>query len=239
MAGVALAMTLPTAGLAVSLIDHVAVDTPASFSTFTPASGDPRLARLIAERTSGKARMMRFTPAGLERSTQRSVTVAVRVDAEAAQAINVHSAIRAAREPVMAAESKAPRIAPTRYNLGMARGYESFAQVPSLAPEITTSPTIPDLAQFRPSAGISDDSRFAARIALQEEQGPAVSRSARQSLESVGDQSLDVAGSYRLTRNLDVTAGVRYRQDRDRLTSLPNLEQQDSQAVYIGTQFKF
>jgi hypothetical protein len=32
---------------------------------------------------------------------------------------------------------------------------------------------------------------------------------------------------------------VRYEQDRNRLNRVPNVEQQDSQAVYVGTQFRF
>ena len=55
----------------------------------------------------------------------------------------------------------------------------------------------------------------------------------------VPDQTVDLEGSYRLTRNLDVTAGVRYSQDRSRLTTLVEPAKQDSQAVYIGTQFRF
>ena len=239
LAGVALALSLPTAGYAVGLIEAPAMEPSRAFSTFTPASGDPRLARMIEERIGSKARMMRFTPAGMELNTKRAVTVAVRVDEEAAQAISVHSAIRAAREPVVAVEAAAPRIAPTRYNLGMARGYESFAQTPSIAPSISKTATIPDLAQFRPTPGVEEDSRFAARIALEEERTPAAARTTRQTLDSVGDQSIDVAGSYRLTRNLDVTAGVRYSQDRDTAARLPDIDEQDSQAVYIGTQFRF
>ena len=46
-------------------------------------------------------------------------------------------------------------------------------------------------------------------------------------------------GSYRLTRNFDVTAGVRYTQERDRLAPVVDTAKQDSQAVYIGTQFHF
>ena len=41
-----------------------------------------------------------------------------------------------------------------------------------------------------------------------------------------------------MTRNLDVTAGVRYSQDRDRIAPLTDAEQ-DGQAVYVGTQFRF
>ena len=50
---------------------------------------------------------------------------------------------------------------------------------------------------------------------------------------------IDVGGSYSLRRNFDVTAGIRYKsQDRDRLAPLPDA-QRDSQAVYVGTAFRF
>ena len=57
-------------------------------------------------------------------------------------------------------------------------------------------------------------------------------------LDVLGDQSVDVSGSYRVMKNLDVTAGVRVTQDRDRLAPLTDTEQ-DTQAVYVGTQFRF
>ena len=50
--------------------------------------------------------------------------------------------------------------------------------------------------------------------------------------------SLGVGGSYRLTRNLDVTGGVRYKIQRDRLEPLAD-QRRDSQAVYVGTAFRF
>jgi predicted porin len=50
--------------------------------------------------------------------------------------------------------------------------------------------------------------------------------------------SVDVGGSYALTRNLDVTGGVRYKLERDRLDRFTD-NRQDSQAVYVGTAFKF
>ena len=49
---------------------------------------------------------------------------------------------------------------------------------------------------------------------------------------------MDLGGSYRLTRNFDVTAGVRYSSERDRLRPLTD-GKQDSQAVYVGTKFRF
>ena len=50
--------------------------------------------------------------------------------------------------------------------------------------------------------------------------------------------SLDVGGSYSLSRRVALTGGVRYQIDRERLSALKD-ERRDSQAVYVGTAFKF
>ncbi|MDD3800512.1 MAG: hypothetical protein PHE36_15180 [Novosphingobium sp.] len=206
-----------------------------SFASFTPASVDPRLAKLIAERGTAAGRLMRFTPAGAANRPDRSVTVAIRVDDETARAISVRQAIDAVKgEPGQGTVL----IAPTRYDLGVARGYRSFAQ-PLTQPSELRKIDMPDLSTFK--SGQSDanssgkPSRFSARIAL-EESGNA--GRAPRTFEAVDAQRLDVGGSYRLTRNLNVTAGVRYSQERDRLTPLTD-GTQDSQAVYVGTQFRF
>jgi len=234
-----LAVALPSAVYAVGkLADSDSSSISSTFASFTPASVDPSLARIIAERSNGTARMMRFTPAGVSESDSRSVTVAVRLGAQSAQAISGLSGSDGPRES--AASESGLRISSTRYNLGLARGYRSFAQsaaprsaVPSASLSTSlSSARIPDLAEFRPSPGAKDEpSRFAARVELEES-------TAAQETARVGDQMVDVGGSFRLTRNLDVTAGVRYQQERD-LRALPELDKQDSQAVYIGTQFRF
>ena len=225
--------SLPTAGFALGALDGSAsLASHGTFAALTPASVDPRLAAFVAERSSGTARLMRFTPAGAAEHASRSVTVAVRVDGSSAQAISVRSAIGAALEQV--AGDSGVRIASTRYNLGVARGYQSFARpaAPALSPALSDA-SIPDLAEFRPSEGVKEEpSRFAARIDSSEVRPAAEPR-------VVPDQTVDLEGSYRLTRNLDVTAGVRYSQDRNRLTTLAEPAKQDSQAVYIGTQFRF
>ena len=51
--------------------------------------------------------------------------------------------------------------------------------------------------------------------------------------------SLDVGGAYRVARHIDVTAGARYRISRDRLDPTGAEARRDSQAVYIGTAFRF
>jgi hypothetical protein len=228
--------SLPTAGFALGALDNApSLTTHGTFAALTPASADPRIAAFAAERSGRIARMMRFTPAGAADYANRAVTVAVRVDENSAQAISVRSAIEAARE--QAAGESNVGIAPTRYNLGVARGYQSFARpsapTPATAPALSDS-RMPDLADFRPSPGAKEEpSRFAARIDSDVQTKPAAAP------RIAPDQTVDLEGSYRLTRNLDVTAGVRYSQDRNRLTTLAEPAKQDSQAVYIGTQFRF
>ncbi len=230
-AGVGLALALPNASLALGDVSQAAVSLAArgSFASFTPASVDPRLAKLVAEHGSTAGRLMRFTPAGAANRPDRSVTVAVRVDDDVARAISVHSTIAAVQgKPGQGTVL----IAPTRYNLGMSRDYRSFVQ-----PTELRKIDMPDLSTFK--AGKSETatkpSRFSAHVEL-EEKGNA--GRAPRTFEAVNGQRLDVGGSYRLTRNLDVTAGVRYSQDRDRL-DLQSSGVEDSQAVYVGTLFRF
>jgi hypothetical protein len=223
---------VPTASFAIDALDGSERQGLSGFA-FTPASVDPKLARFVAERATGSNRLMRFTPAGAAERGSRSVTVAVRVDEETAQAISVRSAIAAAREQMSA--NSAVRLAPVRYNLGLSRGYQSFAQPAELSTKLSDA-AIPDLASFKPRDGVKEKpSRFGARVALEAEEK---SGSAPRTHDSLGDQTIDVAGSYRLTRNLDVTAGVRYSQERDRIAPLTD-PAQDSQAVYVGTEFRF
>ena len=200
----------------------------AGSSGFIPAEVDPRLARSITVRALAKGHSFRFTPAAVPNGMDRSVvTVAVRLNEGNALAL---------RQPVIdpAAASVALRIAPTAYSLGAARGYRSFAQNTAPAAPIRQL-AAPDLASYTPRPGVaSDPSRFAPRIALDEREK--TGRSPRTFEQS--DQQVDLGGSYRVTRNLNVTAGVRYSSDRDRLRPLTD-GRQDSQAVYVGTQFRF
>lgn len=232
--GAAALVGVPSAGLALEGLGSAAsLRELNNLASFTPASVDPDMARLVAERGGGGVRMTRFTPAGITGRANQSMTVAVRVNEGEARAISVRSAIEAARDQ-MAGQSGLP-ITPTRYNLGVARGYQNFAKPPQIASGIS-DPSIPNLAELRPSPAMkAGPSRFAARIDMEEER----TGTAPRTLDARGDQTVGVAGSYRLTRNLDVTAGVRYSQDRDRLAPITEPAQKDSQAVYIGTQFRF
>ena len=52
-------------------------------------------------------------------------------------------------------------------------------------------------------------------------------------------ESLDLGGAYRVSRNLDVTAGVRLSEEQDARLSPLTDGADDSQSVYIGTQLRF
>lgn len=236
LAGAGLALALPSAGSAVVGESPAASEsgTGLEFMPFTPAGMDASLMRELASSVGVDA--LRFTPAARPGRKDRTLTVAVRVDQATARAISVRNTIEAATDtgrgtPLLA-------LAPTRYDLGIARGYQGFTQsapkpVAGLAG--VRDIAMPDLAEFRPSQPQGKPGRFQPRIAL--EQGGTPGRALRP-IESLGEQSVDVGGSYRVTRNLDVTAGVRLTQERDRLAPLTDgLE--DNQAVYVGTQFRF
>ncbi|NKJ43276.1 hypothetical protein [Novosphingobium sp. SG720] len=211
--------------------------------SFTPASADPKLAAAITVRGLSNSHLFRFTPAGSDSRSDRAITVAVRVNTDVAQAISVRGVL--GNIGGAAGNGTPLRIVPNAFNLGMARGYQSFAVTSGLGPSNGFDRDMqridmPDLSHFAAaspsaSAASASTSRIAPRIALDEKERAG---RAPRTLESQGDYQVDFGGSYRLTRNLDVTAGIRYSSDRDRLRPLTD-GRQDSQAVYLGTQFRF
>ncbi|MCB2074191.1 MAG: hypothetical protein H6917_05295 [Novosphingobium sp.] len=192
-------------------------------------TGKGQLARPIPLRSLAKGKLYPFTPANTPSRPDRSVTVAVRLDPQVIQAIgskNAHSS-ESGNAPL--------RIAPTAFNLGVSRGYQNFSQS-LVSSDSSRKADTPDLSRFSIAPGTgADDSRFSPHIIMDEKQ--ATGRSPRTFAGDREDQ-VDVGGSYRVTRNLDVTAGVRYSQERERLLPLTD-GKQDSQAVYVGTQFRF
>lgn len=233
---------LPSAVLAFSTrLEPMVPGSDQSGHRFAARDLDPSLARAMANRP-GNSPLFRFTPAGLVMRPDRAVTVAVRVDAETAREITVRGfANRAVSAPGPVNPGLSPlRIAPTAYNLGVARGFQGFAQ-----PAQTLAATVggvelrkidmPDLSSFKSGDSAGGSSRLAPHIALDERERPG---RAPRTLESIGTQTVDLGGSYRLSRNIDVTAGVRYSRDRDRLQPVID-GKTDSQAVFVGTQFKF
>lgn len=230
LAGAVALLALPSAVLAFSSgfggPEATTLDAHSTMSNFMPARVDPHLARSITVPGLIHGQAFHFTPAGSATRPDRSVTVAVRVDAVGAQAIMVRAPARESQPGITAL-----RIAPTAYSLGVSRGFQSFGIA-----AVAHRPDQPDLSNFNlSSAGADEPSRLNARIAFDEREKTG---RAPRTLEANGEQTVDVGGSYRLTGNLNVTAGVRYSQERDRLVPVVD-GQKDSQAVYVGTQFRF
>jgi hypothetical protein len=229
-----LALALPTAGLALAGAQAPAREAAFAglgLNVFTPASVDPALAARVADKA--RARGIRFTPArAAPISGDRTVTVAVRVDNDNARAISV----RKAMEAVTGRGVGVVGLDASRFQLGSARGYKSFARTVDLTANVR-SMSLPDLAQFEPSQPKAEDkpSRLQPRIELEDR---AIAGRSPNTLDSIGAQTVGVGGSFSLSPNLNVTAGVRYSQERERLDPLTN-SVQDSQAVYVGTQIKF
>ncbi|MFM5885926.1 MAG: hypothetical protein ACKOQ3_11510 [Novosphingobium sp.] len=232
LAGTVGLLALPSAVLAFSSrlsLQPLDDSADAQLSGFRPADVDPRLARSITVRALSKGRTFRFTPAATPTRMDRSLTVAVRLDSPIARQIVVRGPSRSA------ADAAALTIAPTAYSLGAARGDKTFAQ--SGAGAEARRIDMPDLAAYSIAGSAkADPSRFAPRVELDER--TRAGRSPR-TLEGQGaDQTVDLGGSYRLSRNLNVTAGVRYSPERNRVDPLVD-GKQDNQAVYVGTQIRF
>ncbi|QFT76530.1 hypothetical protein [Erythrobacter sp. THAF29] len=227
----ALLLALPSASLAVVGFGQAgSTENAETFNIFTPASVDPELAARVADKA--RKRGLRFTPAASNPVLKgKAVTVAVRVDDETARAVSIRSAI----EATPASGRSIDALQPSKFNLGTARGYQSFSK-PVELPSNVRNLSVPDLAEFAPAQPRAEDkpSRLQPRIALEDRTIAGRSPNTLDASES----SVDVGGSFRVSKNLDVTAGVRYSQERDRLAPLTD-SVQDSQAVYVGTQIKF
>jgi len=237
----ALAAVTGNTDRAASLRD-VSVAAFGSLGSFTPASVDPKLMdslrRMAGSHSSESGALFRFTPATAAKSGKRAVTVAVRVNSDTANLISAHKAAEAGRGVA--------GVDPVAFNLGLARGYQSFAQSSSTGVKAGTARLTlpseigkidaPDLRTFTPAKSASSNSRFGTIVELDD--SSALPGRDPRTLAGAGEMSVDVAGSYRVARNLKVTAGIRYSSERDRLTALTD-DAQDNQSVYVGTQFRF
>lgn len=189
---------------------------------FTPATGEPALLARYASLSDEDRRNFRFTPA-MARTENRAVTLVRRVS-PATVTGGVDSAIGRTSQPIA--------ITPVAYRLGSAVGYTSFATgIDRTSVNIAALP-----AARRPVDPTDRASRFGADMRLDSRSLPGSTDD--RALDPDRAYSVDVTGSYRLSRNLDVTAGVRLQRENDRLAPLTD-QRQDSQAVYVGTQFRF
>ena len=196
-----------------------------NLSSFTPANADPKLAAALAGKNLPLTDF-KFTPAPAKgRPSQIRVAIRARVASPSQNAV-----AQAAAAPAEAVSA----LAPASYNLGVAVGWRQFAVSGDVAKVKSADSALG--GHETAVVGVSYSlKKFTGRVAVGADKMdghpvPALRR---------GDTySLDVGGSYSLSKRVAVTGGVRYNLERDRLTALQD-NRRDSQAVYIGTAFKF
>jgi hypothetical protein len=188
-------------------------------SSFTPANGDPRLAAAFANKPLSLTDF-KFTPAAAKgRPSQLRVAIRARVGTQAP----------ANATPALAA------LTPASYKLGVAVGWKQFAVSGDVSKVTSPDPALG--GRETAVVGVSYSlKRFTGRVAVGADRAEGRPLAA---LRRGDNYSLDVGGSYSLSRRIALTGGVRYEIDRDKQQSALKDDRRDSQAVYIGTAFKF
>ena len=191
-------------------------------SSFTPANADPKLAAALA----GKGLALtdfKFTPAPAK-GRPSQVRVAIRARTTTPTQVGQATASAAA----------VSALTPTSYNLGVAIGWKRFA----ISGDVAQVKDANSAIGGRESAivGVSYSlKRFTGRVAVGADKSIGAPLPA---LRKGDNYSLDVGGAYSLSQHIALTGGVRYNIERDRLSALQDVRR-DSQAVYVGTAFKF
>jgi hypothetical protein len=190
-----------------------------SIGSYTPAAADARFGASFGR--AGLANSgFRFTPSITPGGDNRRVTVAVRV-----RSLSAQQAERSATSGALPGSYA--------YNLGIAMGWKRFA--------VTSDYNRVDLGVLpgsRESADVAlsySGKRWSTRLALGADRP--IGETAHL-LDSDRAVSVDLGGSYSISNRLDVTGGVRYKMDHDSLQFLAD-DRRDSQAIYVGTAFRF
>ena len=192
-------------------------------SSFTPANGDPRLAAAFANKPLSLTDF-KFTPAAAKgRPSQLRVAIRARVGSPA----TAQTAI--ATTPAVTA------LTPASYNLGLAVGWKRFAVSGDVARTQSPDAALGGRESAIVGVSYSLNNKLSTRVAVGAERATGNPLAALRKGDNV---SLDAGASYSLSKRFDLTGGVRYEVDRDKLATLRD-ERRDSQAVYIGTAFKF
>ena len=190
-------------------------------STFTPGGADPKLAASVASRGLSLTDF-KFTPAAAK-SRPSQVRVAIRARPDAA--LRAKAAIMDSASPVMV-------LTPASYNLGAAVGWRRFAISGDVAKTDSRNPAIG--SKESAVVGVSYSlKRFTGRVAVGAERDDRLPV-----LRDRENYSVDLGGAYNITRSIAVTGGVRYNVERERNAVVAD-NRRDSQAVYVGTAFKF
>jgi hypothetical protein len=190
-------------------------------SSFTPANADPKLAAAL----TGKGLALtdfKFTPAAAKgRPSQVRVAIRART--------------LAPTQLASAPTSTLNQLTPTGYNLGVAVGWHRFAVAGDVAQAKSADPALGGRESAIIGVSYSLSNRLSTRVAVGAER---TSGNPLPALRRGDNVSLDAGASYSLSRRIALTGGVRYNIERDNLSALQD-QRRDSQAVYVGTAFKF
>ena len=195
-----------------------------TLSSFTPANADPKLAAALAGKSLSLTNFQ-FTPAPAKgRPSQVRVAIRARVNAPTGAAVADASA------PAGAAP-----LTPSSYNLGVAVGWRRFAVSGDVAKVKAADPAIGGRETAVVGVSYSLNNRLSTRVAVGADR---TTGSPLPALRHGDNVSLDVGSSYSLSRRIALTGGVRYNVEHDRVKAVQD-NRRDSQAVYVGTAFKF
>lgn len=186
-----------------------------------PAAADAHRAALFELAGQGYDGF-RFTPSG--GATGRAITVAIRARATSRSTQSAGATIN----------NISAGLQSSAYSLGASVGWKHFALSGDVAK--VEGGAVPESREMA-DVGVSYAGRnWSTRLLLGAER--ATGNQAR--IVGGADQamSVDLGGSYALTRNLELNGGVRYKSQVDR-NELSNDQRRDSQAVYVGTAFRF
>ena len=193
-------------------------------TSFTPAAADPRLAAAFANKAS--AADFKFTPAA-PKGRPSQIRVAIR--ARGADVARGRSADLAGSSSAIGA------LTPASYNLGVAVGWRRFAVTGEVGKTRSANLAFGGRETAVVGVNYSLSRRLTTRVAASAER---TDDNRAPALGVERGYAVDVGGAYSLTRNIAVTGGVRYKIEQDRLSASKD-ERRDSQAVYVGTAFKF
>ncbi|HEX6783872.1 MAG TPA: hypothetical protein VF098_04365 [Sphingomicrobium sp.] len=190
-------------------------------SSFTPANADPKLAAALGSKTL-ELGDFKFTPAPAKgRPSQVRVAIRARVVSPARTEADAPTATVA--------------LAPTGYNLGVAVGWRRFAVAGDVAKVTNADPALGGREAANVGISYSLNNRLSTRVAVGADRATGAPLAGLHQGDNV---SFDLGSSYSLTRHVSLVGGVRYNIERDRFSTLQD-NRRDSQAVYVGTAFKF
>ncbi len=211
-------------------------------SNFTPASIDNKLAEKFQRQADLKNTVSAvktrfpFTPTAGDLGVRRTVTIAARTDSLlSSQAISTRNLVRITEPGLLMPVN----LNKSDFRLTAARGWKDFKLPESSKPAFKTPVANISVAAgtFRldgKDAAIKK-SRFKTDVKLD------ASRDASpipRGNAAAGEYKVGVESSFSISRRVDLTAGVTYNTERDRVAPRAD-DRKDSEAVYVGTKIRF